>query len=305
MALVSVYIPTKNRLQLLQRAVGSVMNQTYRDIELVISDDGSTDGTRAYLADLSQSGKARVLMSPVSFGACAARNQAILAATGKFVTGLDDDDYFAPTRIERMVKAWDAAQARGEAIGGVFDSVREIRPTGSTVRRNEARVSSLDVRYRGAVGNQLFSLKENYIGAGLFDPAMPVWQDWDMWARIATKYGDLVGLQSETYILDAAHDYDRITRKQAFLVRHGFMLFAHKHGPYSARQKASLIAALASYPQVTLTLSELATMLFGGKSQDLGKYILRKTMGESRYDSFKFRYLDRKVRDQSDLALTP
>ena len=92
--LVTIYIPTKNRLKLLNRAIESVKKQTYKDIEIIVVDDGSTDGTTEYLAQEINSGTLKAIFNKKSLGACAARNKAIEMATGDFITGLDDDDYF-------------------------------------------------------------------------------------------------------------------------------------------------------------------------------------------------------------------
>ncbi|MCG2794063.1 MAG: glycosyltransferase [Weeksellaceae bacterium] len=89
---VTIYIPTKNRLALLKKAVDSVLRQTYTNWELIVVNDASTDGTKDYLDDLSKSNpKVKVIHHHESLGACVSRNDAIFSATGTFITGLDDD----------------------------------------------------------------------------------------------------------------------------------------------------------------------------------------------------------------------
>lgn len=92
--LVTIYIPTKNRLDLLKRAIKSVRDQTYSNIELIVVDDGSKDGTREYLEKEHEAGLLRAIFHQESLGACVARNAAIELSQGEFITGLDDDDYF-------------------------------------------------------------------------------------------------------------------------------------------------------------------------------------------------------------------
>jgi len=76
--LVSVYMPTKNRLALLKQAIESIISQSYPNIEILIVDDGSTDGTYQYLCDLKNSMPSlQVFRHEKSIGACAARNLAI------------------------------------------------------------------------------------------------------------------------------------------------------------------------------------------------------------------------------------
>ncbi|MFD2837427.1 glycosyltransferase family 2 protein [Azotobacter vinelandii] len=95
--LVSVYIPTRNRLEKLERALRSVLGQTYANHEILVCDDASTDGTFERISRLARSErKIRYLRNPAPRGACSARNLGIFAARGEFITGLDDDDEFTP-----------------------------------------------------------------------------------------------------------------------------------------------------------------------------------------------------------------
>ena len=90
--LVSVWIPTYNRLPLLKRAVESVKKQTYKNIEIFIVDNGSTDGTVEYLKQLAgENENIRFHSFAKNEGACRARNYAIQHSQGEYATGLDDD----------------------------------------------------------------------------------------------------------------------------------------------------------------------------------------------------------------------
>src|SRR5512143_3860267 len=96
---VSVYLPTRNRAASLRRAIESVLAQTYADFELIVVDDGSSDGTREVLESVQRSdARVRAIHHSVSRGAPASRNAAIAAAHGEWLTGLDDDDEFLPRR---------------------------------------------------------------------------------------------------------------------------------------------------------------------------------------------------------------
>lgn len=98
--LVSVVIPAFNRAHTLQRSIDSVLNQTYRCVEVIIVDDGSTDGTQEVLR--SYGGKIRWLFQRNS-GPSSARNSGIREAKGEYVAFLDSDDAWAPTKIERQI----------------------------------------------------------------------------------------------------------------------------------------------------------------------------------------------------------
>lgn len=98
--LASVVIPTYNREKTIQRAVDSVLAQTYQPIEVIVVDDGSTDGSLALLQGYG--GRIRVL-SQKNQGPGAARNTGIRAATGEVVGFLDSDDVWLPEKLSRQI----------------------------------------------------------------------------------------------------------------------------------------------------------------------------------------------------------
>ena len=111
---VSVVIPTFNRAELLSRAIESVMGQTYRDWEIVLVDDGSTDATpdvaRAYVRRL---GDRLNYIRQNNSGSSRARNRGIEAARGRYVAFLDSDDEFLPTKLTRQIELFDARPELG------------------------------------------------------------------------------------------------------------------------------------------------------------------------------------------------
>ncbi|HAY4006682.1 TPA: glycosyltransferase family 2 protein, partial [Escherichia coli] len=99
--LVSVYIPTHNRVDMLERAIMSVLKQSYPNIEIIVSDDGSQDNTKKIVTSyMQQYSNIKYVFSSEAKGACHARNLAIAKASGTYITGLDDDDEFTQDRIE-------------------------------------------------------------------------------------------------------------------------------------------------------------------------------------------------------------
>lgn len=99
--LVSVIIPTFNRRELVVRAVNSALEQTYRPIEIIVQDDGSTDGTAEALAALS--GPIHYQAQP-NRGLAAARNAAIRRSRGELIALLDSDDVWTPDKLEKCVR---------------------------------------------------------------------------------------------------------------------------------------------------------------------------------------------------------
>ncbi|MEZ9439146.1 glycosyltransferase family 2 protein [Vibrio atlanticus] len=102
MAKVSVVIPTYNCLDYLPKAIGSVLQQTHQDVELIIIDDNSNDGTSTYLASIHD--ERIIKLSTLGVGAPQARNLGIEKATGEYIAFLDADDFWFPEKIERQLE---------------------------------------------------------------------------------------------------------------------------------------------------------------------------------------------------------
>ena len=133
-ALVSVVMPTRDRRDLLEAAVASVLAQSYRRFELLVVDDGSRDGTAEYLAGVGDP-RLRVLRAG-GVGACGARNVALEEARGDVITYLDDDNRFDPHWLRAVVATLggrpDARCCYGARIvddgGRLFDAPPSGRP---------------------------------------------------------------------------------------------------------------------------------------------------------------------------------
>jgi glycosyltransferase involved in cell wall biosynthesis len=108
--IVSVVIPTRNRWALLARALASVLDQEGVTLEVVVVDEGSTDETPARLAALTDE-RVRTLRNDSPTGVANARNRGISAARGEWVAFLDDDDFWAPTKIRAQLDGCAAGEA--------------------------------------------------------------------------------------------------------------------------------------------------------------------------------------------------
>ncbi len=101
--LVSVVIPTYNRAYCLARTIDSALAQTHRNLEVIVIDDGSADGTRA-LVTSRYGGEARLhYIYQVNSGVCAARNAGFQVARGEYIALLDSDDAWEPWKLELQV----------------------------------------------------------------------------------------------------------------------------------------------------------------------------------------------------------
>jgi glycosyltransferase involved in cell wall biosynthesis len=117
---VSVVVPTYNRAELLPRTIDSVLEQTFREFELFVVDDGSTDDT-ASVVESYDDDRLTYIQFDENRGANAARNAGIRAASTSFVSFLDSDDEFRSTHLEVVVDRLEEQPAR---LGGVYTSQR-------------------------------------------------------------------------------------------------------------------------------------------------------------------------------------
>lgn len=101
--LISVILPTYNRAHLIKRSAESVLNQTYRNLELIIVDDGSTDNTKSVIESLND--KRIVYIYQINQGCCAARNKGIEVAKGQYIALQDSDDTWHLDKLEVQIQA--------------------------------------------------------------------------------------------------------------------------------------------------------------------------------------------------------
>jgi glycosyltransferase involved in cell wall biosynthesis len=131
---VSVVIGTHNRAATVVESVNSVLRQTYSDLEVVVVDDGSTDGTAARLATLTDP-RLRVVSSPVNEGVSVARNRGVHASGAPWVAFQDSDDEWLPTKLELQMARLEHAGA--QAVGAYCG----LLVVGGPAHRNSRRTS--------------------------------------------------------------------------------------------------------------------------------------------------------------------
>lgn len=210
--LVTVYMPTKDREDLLPRAVGSVLGQTHAELELIVVDDGSRDGTRAYLDALSaRDARVKVVHNERACGAPYARNLALRMGRGEFATGLDDDDMFHPDRLRRMLEAWRTWTREGPPLSALYSQDLIVKGARSTETRKPALIRADELYFHNQVGNQIFTRREYLLEVGGFDEALPAWQDLDTFIRVLRRYGPARLVDAPLYHLYVDPRPDRIS----------------------------------------------------------------------------------------------
>src|SRR5258708_6145009 len=112
---VSVFMPSYNHASYVATAIKSIQEQSFQDFEIVVTDDGSTDGTADIIAQLNEP-RLRLHRYVANRGAVSATNDAIRRSTGDYLSLLNSDDVFLPHKLERQVAFLDA----NPTIGAVF-----------------------------------------------------------------------------------------------------------------------------------------------------------------------------------------
>lgn len=191
--LVTVLIPTKDRPELLGRALRSVVTQTYPNLEILVVDDGSSPAVQIPKS-LQNEDRIRTLRLDRCQGPATARNLGLQNARGAFIAFLDDDDELEPQRIENGVVALRNTPGHIAAVEsghtGWFED-EQVYDYVPPVKR-DLRASLLR---EPTIALPTIMVKRSALEAvGMFDPAMDRYEDWDLWLRLTDKY-DVVALR--------------------------------------------------------------------------------------------------------------
>jgi glycosyltransferase involved in cell wall biosynthesis len=186
---VSVVIPCFNRKKTLSRSIDSVVNQTYKPSEIIIVDDGSTDGTRDFI--LNSYPNIKYFFQPKK-GVSSARNKGIRESSSDWVAFLDSDDEWLPQKLEKQINQL-----------GKHSEIF-ISHTNEIWIRNGVRVNQMKKhqKYGGYIFDKCLDIcrispssvlihKRVLKDVGVFDEALQVCEDYDLWLRITSKYSVL------------------------------------------------------------------------------------------------------------------
>jgi glycosyltransferase involved in cell wall biosynthesis len=183
--LVSVVIPSFNRSARLERAIDSVLAQTYRRLEVLVVDDGSTDDSWDLVTRLSaKEPRIHVLRHHANRGAQAARNTGITAAKGDWVAFLDSDDRYLPDSIERRLETalrTGTSLVHSECLVERADGVME--PFGIPPMTGDIRAAVLSTP--GPVFQALLVRARCLSAIGGLDESIVAYQEWDTAIRLS------------------------------------------------------------------------------------------------------------------------
>lgn len=179
---VSIVLPTRNRLQRLPGAIESCLGQSYRCLELIVVDDGSTDDTPSCVAAFADGdSRVRYLRNDPSRRLPGALNRGFSIATGEYWTWTSDDNRFEPDAIQVMLEA----MQHDECVSLVYCDYWEVDESAGTTRL--VTLPEPDRLWEQACVGACFLYRASVAGAvGPYDEKLFLAEDYDYWLRIAS-----------------------------------------------------------------------------------------------------------------------
>ncbi|MEH1806175.1 glycosyltransferase family 2 protein [Nostoc sp.] len=186
---VSIVIPAYNSLKFLPETMESVFKQTFKDFEVLVVNDGSSDDTEHWVSQIAD--PRFKLITQENQGLSGARNTGIAHASGEYIAFLDADDLWEPTKLEKQVLCLE----ENSEIGLVYTWVALIDENGNFTGRVFKNYAENDVWHKLIEHNIVESgsvamvRRQCFDTCGVFDRNLRSFvEDWDMWLRIASRY---------------------------------------------------------------------------------------------------------------------
>ncbi len=261
-SLLSVVMPTHNRADQLERAARSVLDQDGTEIELVVVDDASSDGTPQVTERLAADRRVRVVRNEQAIGPGAARNKGIAQARGDLLGFCDDDDAWLP-RAAGTLAGYLAAHGELGVVTSWHRVVHDV--TGRRVDyRGPLVFGADDLLWFNVVALPFGVIRRDHFADDLaFDEKLPPCEDWDLWLRCA-QTRPIAAVPQVLYEYHQ-HGGDRVT-KEGSGDRGGRQAFVDKH--WSAMTPACRAYHRAAVAHQTVgrgaMLRELATSATAG-----------------------------------------
>lgn len=191
--MVSVIIPTYNRSYVLLRSIDSVLNQTYRNIELIVVDDGSTDNTQELLFNIADE-RLKVVKTSGKTGANNARNLGVKHAKGELIAFQDSDDEWLLDKLEKQLNFLEKSGA-----DACFCSFKRFTPSSTIVlpleekrnsmMRSPAKIDIKDTLRSNAISTQTLLIKKDvFQELDGFEPSIKNLEDWEFAVRLIDRF---------------------------------------------------------------------------------------------------------------------
>ena len=185
---VSVIIPTFNRKTLVREAIASVRSQTYTDYEVIVVDDGSSDGTVAYLGSLNLPVQ---ILEQQNSGVASARNLGIKASLGRLIAFLDSDDLWLPDKLQTQVTYLQTHPEMGLVYCDEYitDGGKDSGKTRFSINPPRHKLSLPAFVDLAPIHTSAVMIRKSVLDEiGPFNEVLEIHEDSDLWNRVSEKY---------------------------------------------------------------------------------------------------------------------
>lgn len=207
--LVSIILPTRNREDYIERAIKSVFSQTYKNIELIVVNDKSSDGTSRIVSKIAKgNNKIAILNNETNLGLVKSLNRGIKASKGIYIARLDDDDFWCDDKkIEKQVNFLEKNKDFGLVGGGMIKVNKHGKDMGRYLfPEKDEDIRKVILLYNPFVHTSVLFRKSVFDDAGEYDEHFIFFEDWDLWLRIG-KISKFYNFQ-EYFVCYLDHEYD-------------------------------------------------------------------------------------------------
>lgn len=196
---VSIIIPTYNRSKALQRCLTSLLNQTYKEFEVLVCDDGSTDDTSLVVSQFFDHLEIRYLRQENSGGPASPRNLGVANASGKYLAFLDSDDWWIPEKLEKSVNVLESGADFVYHDLYIVSPNRVMSPFIRKAKTRQVKVPIFnDLLANGnAINNSSVVVRREFIDSvnGFSEEkALIAAEDYDLWLKVSRKTNAFVRL---------------------------------------------------------------------------------------------------------------
>lgn len=219
--MISVIIPTYNRGKLLLRALKSVLNQTYKDIEVLVVDDNSNDNTEELVQEIKDD-RIRYIKLSRNGGACIARNTGIELAKGEYIAFQDSDDVWKVDKLEKQLKYLKANNL--DIVSCKMNQIIDENKINIFPKNTNLKDDS--IYYKNSISTQTILGKKECFLNEKFDVRLLRFQDWDLAIRLKNKYNMKI---MDEILVDVYVQEDSISKNPSKAIN-ALEVFIKKHG---------------------------------------------------------------------------
>ena len=188
---VSIILPTYNRAHIIEKAIQSVLNQTYQDFEIIIIDDGSKDDTKKIIRGFQEKdNRIKYIRFEENKGAAAARNAGIKMSKGEYITFQDSDDEWVIDKLEKQMKVIETSSENIVIYCGFWriDGDEKTYIPDINISNREGNIHKELLKGNFVDTPSILLPKKNLEKIGMFDENLLRLQDWDLSIRLSKYY---------------------------------------------------------------------------------------------------------------------